>query len=201
MNRTCRRIGLVAALAGSIAPMAGCEWIEKQSAEFQAFLFGAGAGLTAGLLAAALGADTEEAILIGVLAGAAVGATTYIIAKKRQSSREENARIEAEAQKAASGLPKDVARTLEQENRLLAIPYEPPAGTPAAGSPGEPVQEYVLVRADGTVVKEDGETATVFAIPEEKAKEAIEAQSNAEQRRFARIDTYDVVILPKPTQG
>ena len=198
MNRKWQRVGLIAALAGSLAPLGGCAWLDKQSAEFQAFFLGTGAGVSAGLLAAALGADTEEAVLIGVLAGAAVGVATYLIASERQASREESAKIEADAKKATEDLPEDVAQKLQEEDRKLAIPYGEPKPGPQGG---EPVQEYVLVSGNGEVVKEDGQTATVFSVPEKEAAEALEAQSDTQERRFARINDYDVVILPKPAQG
>ncbi len=76
----------IVALATSIAIFAtGCE---NMTPGENAAVFGSGAGVLAGSIARAAGANTGQSIAIGLATGAVVGAATYIIAKHQATERQ-----------------------------------------------------------------------------------------------------------------
>jgi hypothetical protein len=75
--------------------LTGCE---NMSPGANGAVFGTGAGVLAGGLARAAGANTSEAVAIGLATGAVVGVTAYVIAKHKATERqrryaEERARL------------------------------------------------------------------------------------------------------------
>jgi len=84
-----------AALLVSGLLLTGCENLSPAA---NGALFGTGAGALAGGIAKAAGANTSQAVAIGLATGAVVGVTAYIIAKHKATERqrriaEERARL------------------------------------------------------------------------------------------------------------
>lgn len=197
MNRRLRRLGVAGmAFTCLTLPLTGCEAWDNMSRELKGAFSGAGAGIATALIASAAGMDTQEAILLGLAAGVAVGLVVYAVSE-RPATPQEQAVIARQSEELRTQTDPELAQALEEQQILVARRVDQPPQGPAGATPPSsgdtiPVQMY---EPNGTPVGD------VVELPREQVEQAQQAQAQsaaAGETRVTEIETtggtYRVLI-------
>jgi len=126
----------------ALAPTFGCAAFNELSTVGKTGVAGAGMAVFSGVAASALGADTEEALLIGGATGLLAAGVTYFYYDSRDASHEEQRYAARKAETAKLRLQEEELRELKDKNAVLAVrvddlasrPADPAAPAPAPGT-------------------------------------------------------------------